>query len=176
MPELSRNIVLPSILICRIIHNGERPKKILSNGANMNTRLMLLLAIVVMTSNGVVWGANNATSPTPGSSSPESNTSDVENTERNVRDQSDAALTPEDQIESDDGDRTITAEIRRAVVGDDSLSLNARNVKIITLNRVVTLRGPVESEAEKTTIDKLARQAAGVKQVQNQLEIERQAN
>ncbi len=96
----------------------------------------------------------------------------MENTERNVRDKSDATLTPEDQGE-DDGDRKITAEIRSAVVGDDSLSLNAHNVKIITRDRVVTLRGPVESEAEKTTIGKLARQAAGVKQVQNQLEIER---
>ena len=142
----------------------------------MNTRLMLLLAIVVMTSNGIVWGANNETSPTGYSSSPESNTSDVENTERNVRDKSDATLTPENQVEGDDSDRKITAEIRRAVVGDDSLSLDAQNVKIITLNRVVTLRGPVESEGEKTTIEKLARQAAGVKQVQNELEIERQTD
>ncbi|MDQ3563500.1 MAG: BON domain-containing protein [Pseudomonadota bacterium] len=142
----------------------------------MNTRLMLLLAVVVMTSNGVVWGANSETFSTAENSSPEANTSDAENTERNVRDKSDATLTPENQVEGDDGDRKITAEIRRAVVGDDSLSLNAQNVKIITLNRVVTLRGPVESEAEKTTIDKLARQAAGVTQVQNQLEIERQTD
>ncbi len=142
----------------------------------MNTRLMLLLAIVVMTGNGVVWGADSETSPAAESSVPEANTSDVENTERNVRDKSDATLTPENQVEGDDGDRKITAEIRRAVVGDDSLSLNAQNVKIITLNRVVTLRGPVESEAEKTTIGELARQAAGVTQVQNQLEIERQTD
>ncbi len=37
----------------------------------MDTRLMLLLAIVGMTGNGVVWGANNETSPTAESSSPE---------------------------------------------------------------------------------------------------------
>jgi len=135
----------------------------------------MLLAIVVMTSSGVAWGANRETSPTAESSSPESNTSDVENTERNVRDKSGATLTPENQVE-DDGDRKITAEIRRAVVGADSLSLNAHNVKIITRNRVVTLRGPVESKAEKTTIGNLARQAAGVQEVQNQLEIERQAD
>ncbi len=142
----------------------------------MDTRLTLLLAIVVMSSNGVVWGANYETSPTAESAAPEANTSDVENTERNVRDKSDATLTPENQVEGDDDDRKITAEVRRAVVGDDSLSMNAHNVKIITLNRVVTLRGPVESEAEKTTIDKLARQAAGVTQVQNHLEIERQTD
>ena len=46
----------------------------------MNPRLMLLLAIVVMTSNGVVWGATNETSPTAESSVPEANTS-VENTD-----------------------------------------------------------------------------------------------
>lgn len=142
----------------------------------MNTRLMLLLAIVVMTSNSVARGANSETSPTAGSPSPESNTSDVENTERNVRDRSDATLTPENQVEGNDDDRKITAEIRRAVVRDDSLSLNAHNVKIITLNGVVTLRGPVESEAEKSTIGNLARQAAGVQEVQNQLEIERQTD
>lgn len=100
----------------------------------MNTRLMLLLAVVGMTGSGVVWGASSETSPTAESSSAESNTSDVENTERNVRDKSDATLTPENQVEGD-GDRKITAEIRRAVVGDGSLSLNAHNVKIITRNR-----------------------------------------
>ena len=80
-------------------------------------------------------------------------------------------MTPEGQKESAI-DRRITAAIRRAIVKDDSLSLNAHNVKIITLNRVVTLRGPVDSEAEKTKIAKLAQRAAGVRKVDNQLEVD----
>lgn len=95
---------------------------------------------------------------------------DADNTGRNVRDRDDAALTPGKQSESE-SDREITAAIRRAIVKDDSLSTNAHNVKIITRDQVVTLRGPVDSPIEKTKIDQLARQVHGVKQVDNQLEL-----
>jgi osmotically-inducible protein OsmY len=82
----------------------------------------------------------------------------------------DAALTPENQLENE-SDREITAAIRRAIVKDDSLSTNAHNVKIMTRDQVVTLRGPVDSPAEKTKIDELAREVQGVKQIDNQLEV-----
>lgn len=96
--------------------------------------------------------------------------SKMDNTERNVRDRDDANLTPEDQKESK-SDIDITAAIRQAVVRDESLSLNAQNAKIITRHGVVTLRGPVESEAERLTLQKIATQTPGVVQVDNQLEI-----
>lgn len=96
--------------------------------------------------------------------------SPLENTERNVRDRGDTTLTPEDQKETS-GDRHLTAAIRRAVVKDKSLSLNAHNAKIITRNGVVTLRGPVESSAEKSKLQAIAHKMRGVKQVDNQLEI-----
>ena len=51
------------------------------------------------------------------------------------------------------------------------MSVNAHNVKIITKNGVVTLRGPVKSPEEKDTIAAKAKQVAGVKNVDNQLEI-----
>src|SRR6185295_19843653 len=76
---------------------------------------------------------------------------DADNSARNVRDRDDKTLTPPDQGASA-ADRELTAEIRRAIVGDDSLSTNAKNVKIIALNGVVTLRGPVKSAAEKATV------------------------
>jgi osmotically-inducible protein OsmY len=95
--------------------------------------------------------------------------SPLENTERNVRDSSNATLTPEDQKESR-GDRKITAAIRSAVVKNKSLSLDAHNAKIITLNGVVTLRGPVENSAEKIKLQAVAEKIKGVKQVDNQLE------
>ncbi|MGZ8227614.1 MAG: BON domain-containing protein [Methylococcaceae bacterium] len=93
----------------------------------------------------------------------------LENTERNVRDQNDATLTPEDQKETE-GDIKITADIRQALVRDESLSINAQNVKIITRNGVVTLRGPVETEAESKKVHHIAKQTPGVLKVDNQLE------
>jgi len=54
---------------------------------------------------------------------------------------------------------------------DHSLSMMAKNVKIVTENGVVTLRGPVKSDAEKTKIEELAKQAAQAATIHNQLEV-----
>ena len=93
-----------------------------------------------------------------------------DNTGKNVRDRGGETKTPGDQSESE-ADRTITQNIRQAVVADDSLSTNAKNVKIITNDGTVTLRGPVKSEKEKADIGAKAKQIAGVKQVDNLLEV-----
>jgi len=93
-----------------------------------------------------------------------------DNTGRNVRDRNEATKTPADQSENE-VDRTITQNIRKAITSDDSLSTNAKNVKIITNDGTVTLRGPVKSEKEKADIEAKAKQVAGVKNVDNQLEI-----
>jgi hyperosmotically inducible protein len=95
---------------------------------------------------------------------------EADNTGKNVRDRSDAAVTPTDQSENE-ADRTLTQRIRQAVVDDDSLSTNAKNVKIISLNGAVTLRGPVKNEEERKKIVAKAQQIAGEKNVSNQLEI-----
>lgn len=95
--------------------------------------------------------------------------SELDNTERNVRDSANTTLTPEDQKENR-ADRKITAAIRRAVIRNKSLSLDAHNAKIITRDGVVTLRGPVENTAEKTKLQTIAQKIKGVKQVDNQLE------
>jgi hyperosmotically inducible periplasmic protein len=93
-----------------------------------------------------------------------------DNSGRNVRDADGATKTPGDQSESE-ADRTITQDVRQAVTADDSISTNGKNVKIITVDGTVTLRGPVKSEQEKTNIAAKAQQIAGVKKVDNQLEI-----
>jgi len=93
-----------------------------------------------------------------------------ENSARNERDRSSETKTSFDQSNTK-GDTQITASIRRAVMKDDSLSMTAKNVKIITENGVVTLRGPVKSEAEKTKIAELAKSAAGQMKIDNQLEV-----
>ena len=97
---------------------------------------------------------------------------DADNTGRNVRDRDDRTATPMDQGGSE-GDRTITAEIRKQITDNDALSVNAKNVKIITQDGVVTLRGPVKNAQEKTTVAGIAHKAAGVKRVDDQLEVER---
>lgn len=94
---------------------------------------------------------------------------DVEDTGRNVRDKDDKTLTPENQ-KATRGDLKITTAIRKAIVKQKSLSVNAHNVKIITRNGVVTLRGPVENAAEKTELQAIAEKVKGVTQVDNQLE------
>ena len=95
---------------------------------------------------------------------------EADNSGRNVRDRADATKTSGDQSESPEDIKT-TAAIRRAVVADDSLTMTATNVKIITANGVVTLRGPVNSAAEKTKIGELARKNAGNAKIDNQLEV-----
>jgi hyperosmotically inducible periplasmic protein len=69
-------------------------------------------------------------------------------------------------------DKKITQKIRRSVVSDKSLSTNAHNCKIITRNGMVTLKGPVDSEAEKQTIASKATDIVGSSdKVNNQLTV-----
>jgi hyperosmotically inducible protein len=96
-----------------------------------------------------------------------------DNTGRNVRDRGGATLTPGDQSETE-ADRTLTQRIRQAVVADDALSMTAKNIKIITVNGMVTLRGPVKTMEEKSTIEAKAQQIAGAGKVDSQLEVSRQ--
>lgn len=93
-----------------------------------------------------------------------------DNSGRNVRDRDNQSKTSGDQSENE-ADRKISQNIRDAITSDDSFSTNAKNVKIITSDGTVTLRGPVKSDKEKTEIEAKAKQIAGVKKVDNQLEI-----
>lgn len=94
----------------------------------------------------------------------------ADNTVRNERDRDGASVTPGDQ-DNDENDLRIVQDIRKALVKNDQLSLNAHNAKVVSVNGVVTLRGPVESAAERTAIDNIAKGVAGVTRVDNQLEV-----
>ena len=96
----------------------------------------------------------------------------ADNSGNNVRYRQDTAVTATDQSNSK-ADLNITQAIRKAVMADKKLSTNAHNVKIITANGVVTLRGPVKSAKEKKNIGAKAARVAGVTRVDNQLEIAR---
>lgn len=94
----------------------------------------------------------------------------ADNTGRNIRDRNSQAMTSGNQNENE-SDLTITKNIRQSLMDDNSLSTDAKNVKIITVNGVVTLRGPVNNDRERNEIARKARAIAGVKNVDNQLEI-----
>ncbi|MGI8988261.1 MAG: BON domain-containing protein [Bryobacteraceae bacterium] len=93
-----------------------------------------------------------------------------DNTKVNKRDRKPSAVTA-DQQKMNSGDRDITRKIRRAVYADKSLSTYAHNVKIVTENGMVTLKGPVRSEDEKKTIEAKATEVAGSGKVTNNLSV-----
>jgi osmotically-inducible protein OsmY len=76
-----------------------------------------------------------------------------------------------DQQKMNPADRTITQKIRKAIHEDKSLSTYAHNIKVITQDGKVTLRGPVKSEDEKSNLEAKAVSVAGQENVTNQLEI-----
>ena len=93
-----------------------------------------------------------------------------DNTGVNVRDREGVTLTPMDQGTSE-ADVERTRKIRSTITSTDGMSMQARNVKVITRDGAVTLRGPVESAQERAAIEAIAREA-GATRVDNQLEID----
>ena len=95
----------------------------------------------------------------------------ADNTGKNKRDASAKTLTPPDQSNASE-DIRITADIRKALVADGSLTSNAKNIKIITTTGgMVTLRGPVASEDEKSKIESAAKMVTGIQKITNEIEI-----
>ena len=99
-----------------------------------------------------------------------SNSTKVDNTKRNSSEQNKNTDTAEKQSNNKD-DLALTQKIRQAVVKDGSLSMNAKNVKIIARDGRITLQGPVDSQQEKDTIATKAREIAGKDKVEDQLEV-----
>jgi osmotically-inducible protein OsmY len=113
---------------------------------------------------------NNATSPKPTGTAQPATAPARDNTKVNERDRKDGALTPEDQGGSE-ADRNITQQIRQALMKEAGLSFTAKNVKIITNGGKVTLRGPVNSERERSVVLNAAKRVPGVSNVDDQLEV-----
>jgi hyperosmotically inducible protein len=93
-----------------------------------------------------------------------------DNTAVNQRDRSGETETSGDQS-NNAADLKITQAIRQALMKDSELSMTAKNVKIITNDGQVTLRGPVKTAQEKAKIDKLAKSAAGGAKIDDQLDV-----
>lgn len=103
-------------------------------------------------------------------SSPPPVTKNADNTARNERDRKPSTLTPLDQGNSE-ADLNTTAQIRKEIIAQKNMSVNAQNVKIITSAGKVTLRGAVNSTEEKRTIGEIADRFAEAVNVTNQLEV-----
>jgi osmotically-inducible protein OsmY len=87
----------------------------------------------------------------------------------NAATQSQGAVAGAAQQSNHSSDITITRNIRRALIKDKSLSVEAHNVTIITKDGKVTLKGRVESAAEKQTVESAANNVAGTGNVDDQL-------
>ncbi len=76
-----------------------------------------------------------------------------------------------DQQSNGSTDVELTRKIRKAITDDKSLSTYAHNVKIITRNGMVQLKGPVRSQEEKDAVGSKATEAAGASNVKNDLTV-----
>lgn len=129
-----------------------------------------MLIVALASTLGASWAlaqtaVRHDTQAAPGQASP-----GADNTRMNHRDKGDPAQTPQTQSNAK-GDRELLAAVRRTIVKDKSLSVYAHNIKILADGGVVTLRGPVKSEDEKSTVEALARSVAGVRSVDNKVDI-----
>jgi hyperosmotically inducible periplasmic protein len=96
-----------------------------------------------------------------------------DNTKTNQRDRS-ANEPTADQQRDTRSDRDITQQIRRSIMNDKSLSTYAHNVKVITQQGQVTLKGPVQSEDEKKSIEAKAAEVVGENKVSSELNVKPQ--
>ncbi|HTC43666.1 MAG TPA: BON domain-containing protein [Steroidobacteraceae bacterium] len=72
---------------------------------------------------------------------------------------------------NDAQDLMTTQSIRRSVMADAQLSLDAHNVKIVTVRGHVTLNGVVRSDAERASVAAKAVNVAGIDNVVNDLKV-----
>jgi|GEM_PF-5623390 len=94
----------------------------------------------------------------------------VDNSGKNKADRAGSSMTPMDQGSSE-LDIGITRSIRKALTADDRLSTNARNLKVITSNGVVVLRGPVASQAEAELVRGHVRSVTGITRTEDQIAV-----
>ena len=120
--------------------------------------------IIVLTLSLILFGASSI------SFAQDASTFSPNNSGLNVRDRSGEAVTADSQSNSK-GDVDLTARVRRAIINDKSLSTMAQNIKVISANGQVTLRGPVKSDQEKNAIASDVHGVDGVNNVDNRLEV-----
>jgi osmotically-inducible protein OsmY len=122
-------------------------------------RTLLLISSLVGSAWVIAQDSANQGAPAP-----------ADNTKLNQRDQNTNEPTA-DRQKNNRSDRDITQQVRRSIVQDKSLSTYAHNVKIVTQNGQVTLKGPVRSDDEKRAIEAKAAEVAGQNNVTSELDV-----
>src|SRR6266567_5090337 len=116
---------------------------------------MLLSSCLLTGGWALAHAQDNSRQPTP------------DNTKVNQRDR-DSSQATADQQKDNRSDRDITQQIRQAIMNDKSLSSYAHNVKVVSENGMVTLKGPVRSEDEKQSLAAKAAEVVGADKVTNE--------
>ena len=96
---------------------------------------------------------------------------DADNSAVNKRDRNSQEVTAQTQMKASDQDVESTRRIREALAKDDKLSVNAENIKIVTVNGVTTLKGPVNNADEKQKVEMHAKNVMGTAKVKSEIEI-----
>jgi hyperosmotically inducible protein len=130
---------------------------------------LLSLAVLLLGASGLVL-AQQDTTPTQ-QPDDKSTTAAPDNTGKNQRDRN-ASEPTADQQKENETDRELARQIRRALVKDKSLSTYGHNIKVISQNGMVTLKGPVNSDEEKRAIEsKAAEVAGGSEKIKSEIEV-----
>ncbi len=132
------------------------------------------IPILILASAAFLGGAVCSVSAAPSDYVPTTDRSAPDNSAQNARDRDSNTMTPMDQSNKPE-DVDLTRRVRHAVESRDGLSTDARNVKIITVDGVVWLRGPVKTAQEKAEIASVAQKIAGARNVRDQLDVAREA-
>lgn len=94
----------------------------------------------------------------------------ADNSAQNVGAERRDAVTAEKQ-DNKKNNVEILAQIRKSIVDDNGLSMNAKNAKILFKDGLVTLKGPVDSDSEKARVEELAKSCSSVSSVKNMLTV-----
>ncbi|HET9241665.1 MAG TPA: BON domain-containing protein [Oligoflexus sp.] len=129
------------------------------------TRCIVLTTVAILGISNPVAFATDAPGSTQTTNAPA-----PDNSAANAKANSETGITAQ-EAGNTESDVKLTAKIRQALVKDKKLSTYAHNVKIITENGQVVLKGPVKSQAEKQDVETKAGRIAGVDRVRSELEV-----
>jgi hyperosmotically inducible protein len=131
--------------------------------------------VLILASAALIGGAVCTVSAAPSDYMPSTDKSAPDNSAQNARDRGNETMTPMDQSNKPE-DVDLTRRVRQAVESDKNLSTDAKNIKIITVDGVVWLRGPVKTAQEKAEIARAAHEIAGAGNVRDQIQIARETS
>jgi len=140
----------------RVVRVTAQLLKLLINKLGGSMRNIAVLGCLLVALNGMAVDAKEAPK--------------ADNSAQNAGAERKDAVTAEKQ-DNKKNDVEALAQIRKAVVDDNSLSMNAKNAKILFKNGLVTLKGPVDSDAEKARVEELAKSCSSVSSVKNMLTV-----